>query len=61
MAGLHYTEWGGLPFRMLCAAAGLLTPVLFVTGFLIWWSSRPRKKQSLQRQAAMALAGAQAP
>jgi uncharacterized iron-regulated membrane protein len=60
MAGLHYTEWGGLPFQMLCAGAGLLTPVLFVTGFLIWWYSRARKKQPVQRQTAMAPAAAQA-
>lgn len=60
MAGLHYTEWGGLPFRILCAAAGLLTPVLFVTGFLIWWYSRPRKRQSLERRTEMAPETAQA-
>lgn len=43
MAGLHYDEWGGLTFRMLAAVAGLLTPVLFVTGILIWWFARRRK------------------
>jgi uncharacterized iron-regulated membrane protein len=60
MAGLHYDDWGGLPFRMLCAAAGFLTPVLFVTGFLIWWYARPRKKSSIQGQAALAPEAVQA-
>lgn len=49
MAGLHYDEWGGLPFRVLCAAAGLLTPLLFVTGILIWWYSRRRKTMPAPR------------
>ncbi|SPE40950.1 membrane hypothetical protein [Candidatus Sulfopaludibacter sp. SbA3] len=43
MAALHYDEWGGLPVRALCAAAGLVTPFLFVTGTLIWWYSRRRR------------------
>lgn len=43
MAGLHYDEWGGLTFRVLSAIAGLVTPLLFVSGFFIWWYSRPRK------------------
>jgi uncharacterized iron-regulated membrane protein len=43
MAGLHYDEWGGITFRVLAAVAGLLTPVLFVTGILIWWFARRRK------------------
>lgn len=42
MAGLHYDEWGGAPFRVLAAIAGLLTPVLFVSGCLIWWFARRR-------------------
>jgi uncharacterized iron-regulated membrane protein len=53
MAGLHYDEWGGLPLRILFAVFGLLTPVLFVTGILIWWFSRRRKTTPAARQAAM--------
>jgi uncharacterized iron-regulated membrane protein len=50
MAGLHYDEWGGLPFRILASVAGLLTPVLFMTGILIWWFSRRRKSAANARQ-----------
>jgi uncharacterized iron-regulated membrane protein len=50
MAGLHYDEWGGLPFRLAACAAGLATPLLFVTGILIWWYSRRRKHPSVLRQ-----------
>lgn len=37
MAGLHYGEWGGLPFRTIYGIAALATVLLFVTGVLIWW------------------------
>lgn len=51
MAGLHYDEWGGWPFRVLSTIAGLLTPVLFVSGILIWWYSRRRKLSVAARPA----------
>jgi uncharacterized iron-regulated membrane protein len=60
MAGLHYDEWGGLPFRVLSSVAGLLTPVLFVSGIFLWWYSRPRgkapaaPKEPVNRAAAVA-------
>ena len=60
MAGLHYDEWGGLPFRILCSVAGLLTPVLFLAGFLIWWYSRPRRKLSSPGRVVMAPEAAEA-
>jgi uncharacterized iron-regulated membrane protein len=34
---IHYGEWGGIGSRSLLSAAGLVPPVLFVSGFLIWW------------------------
>jgi len=49
MAGLHYDEWGGLPFRVVSAAAGFATPLLFLTGVLMWWNSRRRKPASAAR------------
>ena len=52
MAGLHYDEWGGLPFRVLCAVAGLVTPLLFVSGLFLWWYTRPRKNPALSREKA---------
>ena len=42
MAGLHYDEWGGTPFRLLAALAGFVTPLLYLSGILIWWYSRKR-------------------
>ncbi len=33
---VHYAEWGGLPMRILWALMGLVPPVLFVSGVLIW-------------------------
>jgi uncharacterized iron-regulated membrane protein len=40
MAGLHYGEWGGLTFRWLYFAAGMLTLLLFITGLMLWWKQR---------------------
>jgi uncharacterized iron-regulated membrane protein len=34
---IHYGEWGGIGYRILLSAAGLVPPALFVSGFLIWW------------------------
>jgi uncharacterized iron-regulated membrane protein len=34
---IHYGEWGGLGARILLGAAGLVPPVLLISGFLIWW------------------------
>ena len=53
MAGLHYDEWGGMCFRLLSALAGILTPVLFMTGILIWWFSRRRNAAPITRRAAV--------
>jgi uncharacterized iron-regulated membrane protein len=49
MADLHHGEWGGLWFRWIYAAAGLLTPALAVTGFLKWWYSRRRRLPARSR------------
>jgi uncharacterized iron-regulated membrane protein len=37
---IHYGGWGGIGSRILLSAAGLVPPVLFVSGFLIWWLPR---------------------
>lgn len=54
MAALHYDEWGGLTFRVLSAVAGLVTPLLFVSGIFLWWYGRPRKNASAARAAPAA-------
>jgi sulfite reductase (NADPH) flavoprotein alpha-component len=46
MTGLHYDEWGRIPVRIISAIAGLLTPVLYITGIFMWWYSRSRGKQT---------------
>jgi uncharacterized iron-regulated membrane protein len=56
LAGLHYDEWGGLPFRLVCAAAGLATPLLFVTGLLMWFSTRRRGSSSRREHSRPAAA-----
>jgi len=43
MTALHYNEWGGISIRLISAAAGLLTPVFYLTGILMWWYKRPRR------------------
>jgi len=46
MAGIHYAEWGGLPFRTIYGVAALTTVLLFVTGVLIWWLPKRRRVAS---------------
>ena len=49
MSGLHYGEWGGLPFRTIYGVAALATVLLFVTGVLIWWLPKRRKASASAR------------
>jgi uncharacterized iron-regulated membrane protein len=49
MAALHYDEWGGLTLRVLCAVAGLVTPLLMISGLLIWWYSRRGNSAAVSR------------
>jgi uncharacterized iron-regulated membrane protein len=35
---LHYGEWGGPALRLLWFIIGLIPPVLFVTGVMMWWA-----------------------
>lgn len=52
MQGLHYGEWGGLFFRSIYGIAGLLSSLLLVTGFFLWWL--PRLKRPKRRAEAVA-------
>lgn len=53
---LHYAEWGGLAPRMLWFLAGLLPPVLFVTGIMIWWTPWGARRKAAQVAAARRMA-----
>jgi uncharacterized iron-regulated membrane protein len=41
---LHFGRFGGLWVRFLWAVLGLLPVVLFVTGFVLWWTRVVRKR-----------------
>jgi uncharacterized iron-regulated membrane protein len=45
VAPLHVGSFGGTPFRVAWLILGLAPPLLFVTGFIMWWSRvvRPRR------------------
>jgi uncharacterized iron-regulated membrane protein len=43
MAGLHYGEWGGLPFRTIYGITAFATVLLFATGVLLWWLPKRRR------------------
>ncbi len=36
--GMHFGNFAGLKIRILWAALGLMPPLLFVTGALMWWN-----------------------
>jgi uncharacterized iron-regulated membrane protein len=44
---IHYGEWGGLGARVLLAAAGLMIPVLLISGVLIWWLPKRLKARKV--------------
>jgi uncharacterized iron-regulated membrane protein len=41
---LHFGRFGGLGVRFLWAALGLLPAMLFVTGFVLWWTRVVRRR-----------------
>ena len=41
---LHFGRFGGLGIRFLWAALGLLPAVLFITGFVLWWTRVVRRR-----------------
>lgn len=41
---LHFGRFGGLGIRFLWAGLGLLPVVLFVTGFVLWWTRVVRRR-----------------
>ena len=45
---LHVGSFGGLPVRIAWLILGLAPPLLFVTGFIMWWSRvvKPRTSRS---------------
>lgn len=41
---LHFGRFGGLWVRFLWVALGLLPAILFITGFIYWWSGVARRR-----------------
>jgi len=48
---LHFGRFGGLSVRFLWAALGLIPAILFVTGFIYWWSGVLRRRAAAQSTA----------
>jgi uncharacterized iron-regulated membrane protein len=49
---LHVGNFGGMPVRIAWLALGLAPPLLFVTGFIMWWTRVVRPRWILARRAA---------
>jgi uncharacterized iron-regulated membrane protein len=45
---LHFGRFGGLSVRFLWAFLGLLPAVLFVTGFIYWWTGVMRRRRAVR-------------
>jgi len=52
MSGIHYGEWGGLPFRVLYGVSGAASFALYLTGALYWWL-RTRRATGVTRPAVV--------
>ena len=44
---LHFGRFGGLHIRVLWTVLGLVPAVLFVTGFIMWWTRVVRRRRAL--------------
>jgi uncharacterized iron-regulated membrane protein len=42
---MHYGTFGGLPTRLVALVSSLIVPILFVTGFIIWWGRWKKRKK----------------
>lgn len=42
---IHYGTFGGMPTRILALLGGLIPLALFITGFIIWWPRRGKRKE----------------
>src|SRR5690606_19840715 len=44
MIRLHFGRFGTFELRVLWGVLGLLPPVLFISGFVLWWRRRARRR-----------------
>jgi uncharacterized iron-regulated membrane protein len=51
VAPLHVGSFGGTPIRIAWLILGLTPPLLFVTGFIMWWSRVVRPRWLSSRRA----------
>lgn len=51
LTSVHYGTFGGLPTRIVALLASLVAPILFITGFIIWWGRwKKRNRKSIPKQ-----------
>lgn len=43
---VHYGTFGGMPTRIIALLSSLVAPILFITGFIIWWGRWKKRKRS---------------
>jgi uncharacterized iron-regulated membrane protein len=53
VAPLHVGSFGGMTVRIAWLILGLAPPLLFVTGFIMWWSRVVRPRWLSSRRAAV--------
>lgn len=49
---LHFGQYGGLAVKLLYCACGLLTAVISLTGFALWWRRQGQKGSAAARRPA---------
>jgi uncharacterized iron-regulated membrane protein len=50
---LHFGRFGGLHIRVLWAVLGLLPAIMFVTGFIMWWTRVVRRRRAVAREGGV--------
>ena len=50
LAYLHFGRFAGWPIKLLWALIGLVPPVMFITGALMWWNRVVQPQEHLSRR-----------
>jgi len=52
LTSVHYGTFGGMPTRIIALLASLVAPILFVTGFTIWWGRWKKRNRMYNSKEA---------
>ncbi len=49
LTSIHYGTFGGMPTRIIALLASIVAPILFITGFIIWWGRWKKRNNNSEK------------